>query len=178
MPNIGRETIAVNPRAVNSGSIKGLRITMAEAGSAGVTITAYVSDSATGDGFRCALIQDGDKTTVLASSDIRTDISTAGWYTFSGGGLASFTPANATSYVLAVSSNSAANANAYEDDASLDAWAGATSAFDPLALSGAMTSDAIRDYSIYMTYTAAGGSDNPLANIKRYGPGRYIPFIR
>lgn len=161
MPNIGRETIGVNARAVNSGSIKGLRITMTEAGAASVTITAYVSDSSAGDSFRCALIQDADKTTVLASSDARTDISTAGWYTFSGGGLSSFTPADATSYVLCVTSNSAAGADSYQDDASLDGWAGGTLTFDPLLLSGALGADAARDYSIYMTYSQVGGGAQP-----------------
>lgn len=157
MPNSGRETVGVNTRAINSLGCNGLRITMTEAGAAGVTISAYIEDTATGDQFRACVIDDTDKSVVLASSNIRTDISTVGWYTFSGGSLATFTPADATAYVIGVLSDSAAGANVYEDDAGLEGYAGQASAIDPLAFTFDMEPDTARDYSIYMTYTAAGG---------------------
>lgn len=158
MPDIGRTTVGVNTRGINSLGCNGLRITMTEAGAAGVTITAYIEDTATGDQFRACVIDDADKSVVVASSNIRTNISTAGWYTFSGGSLATFTPANATAYVIGVLSDSAAGAVIYEDDIGADGYAGQASAIDPLAFTFDMEPDVNRDFSIYMTYTAAGGS--------------------
>jgi hypothetical protein len=161
MATVGRTTVGADPRALNA-TAKGLRITMPEAGAAGVSIFAYVEDTATGDSFGAAIVQGSDQTTVLANSAVRTNISTAGWYEFTGGDLGSFTPSNGGDYILVVASLSAAGANAYNDDAGLDGYAGASAVtgLNPLAFGGSATlvSDAARDYSIYMQYTAAGGA--------------------
>jgi hypothetical protein len=112
MANIGIETIGDTPRSIDV-TARGHRITMPEDAQAGVTITAYIEDASPGDSYRAAIIQDADKTTVLASSAIRTDITAAGWYTFSGGSLATYDPANGESFVLVVLSNSADLASVY-----------------------------------------------------------------
>jgi hypothetical protein len=166
MADIGYTTIGSSGRALNGG-VKGMKVTMAEDGEAGVTITARLSDSATGDSFRAAIVNATDNDTVIASSTIRTDISTAGWYTFSGGGLATFQPANGVTYMLTVGSDSAANAQIYHDADTATVhtgWSGAVTTIDPFEVNG-VGADATRDYSIYMTYTPdAGGSIVPILN--------------
>jgi hypothetical protein len=175
MPDIGKTTIGGNTRALDDAA-RGLRIVMTEDAAAGVTITAYISDSATGDNFQAIVVDDTDKTTVIAYSDIRTDISTAGWYTFSGGNLSSYAPSNGTAIVIAALGDGAANALIYHDDTGLDAWIGVgVTSGTPPTLGGAMSSDAIRDYSIYMTYTAAGGDpEGSLIGGKLLGGGLLI----
>lgn len=174
MPNIGYETIGGTTRTLN-GSVRGLKITMTEGGAAGVTITARVEDAATGDSFRAAVINGTDNQTVLAESTIRTDISTANWYTFSGGGLATFTPANGTTYIIVVASNSAADANIYHDGAAASpyvGWVQGITAIDPLTPNGALSEDATRDFSIYMTYTTEGGTVVTLPAVVKFARGR------
>ena len=151
MPNIGTQTIGATPRQVNA-LARGSQITMTEDGTL-TDIVAYLSDSATGDTFGAAIYDNAGNR--LATSTTRTNISTAGWYTFTG-----FSQAltNGASYwLMAGSGDSVGNANAYHD-------AGAGSG---VTISGTITwpatndfgasSDA-RQYSIYATYTAAGGA--------------------
>ncbi len=160
MPNIGRETIGVGTRSLN-GNAKGLRITM-PAGSfaAGVTISAYIADSATGAEFTAFIMQFSDLATILAEGTFRANISTAGWYTFSGSGLATFTPAASTDYVIGVASTSAGASTCAQDTAGLTGYTVVSGVTDctPLTFSGSpprIAVDAGRDYSIYMTYTDA-----------------------
>lgn len=158
MPNVGYETIGtVGTRPLNS-NLRGLTITMPAAGAAGVTITAYVEDvSGAGEQFRAAIIDPADGVTVLASSTIRTDISTAGWYTFSGNTFASFTPVNGASYIICVGSTAPADSGMYYDGSSATSWVGWTgpiATMDPLTLPFS-DPDVNRDYSIYLTYTPA-----------------------
>lgn len=166
MPNIGYETIGGTPRTLN-GSARGMKITMPEAGAMGVTVTAYIEDSAPGDSFRAALVSNVDDETILATSDIRTNISAAGWYAFSGGGLAAFTPTNGQIFSVVVGSDSAANANMYHDGnaaSPLDGWVAGINTIEPFSTTGPLGIDGSRDYSIYMTYSVAGGATPPVKN--------------
>jgi hypothetical protein len=158
MPNIGRESVGGNTRAIDGGG-KGQRVTMSEAASAGISVTVWLADTAAGDTFQCALIQDADKTTVLAHSAPRTDISAEGWYTFDGEDFTTYAPANGQTFVIACFSNSAAGAVMEYSDIGLDGWSvsSAIHGINPPDLGHAMASDAARDYSIYMTYTASAG---------------------
>lgn len=161
MPDIGYTTIGASQRALNSGSCRGMGITMPEAGAAGVTITAHLQDTGAGDTFQAAILDGADRSIVLAESAVRTNISSAGWYTFSGDTLATFAPTNGASYVIVVGSNSTADALMSHDAntaSSLDGYAGTADTFDPFHIFDAPAVDATRDYSIYMTYTSAGTS--------------------
>lgn len=158
MPDIGRTTIPAATRTFVD-NIKGLRVVMTEAGAAGVTISAYIENpNASADNFQ-AIIFDDDKSTVLAYSTIRTDVAAADWYVFTGGTLTSFTPANATPYVITVLSDDVVDALFWQDDAGLDGWTGAglggVAAGSPPDVSGAvpLSADSTRDYAVYMTYT-------------------------
>jgi hypothetical protein len=172
MATLGVTSVGSGPRALNAAA-KGIRATMPEAGSAGVSIFAYIEDTGgAGDSFAAAIVDGGDLTTVLANSAVRTNIGAAGWYEFTGSTLASFTPSNGASLLLVIASLSAAGAGAYNSDLGLDGYAGATNVngLNPLTFTGSATfvSDALRDYSVYMQYTPAGGGG---------GTGR-VPFVR
>lgn len=147
-------------RAIDNGSWRGVVVTFPEDPQAGVTVTAYIGDSATGDSFKAALISTSDGTTVLAESAVRTDISTAGWYTFSGGGLATFDGTNGQSVYVMVGSNSSASAVMHwASTQTADGYTATSSSFSPLTISFATAIDgSARDYFVYLTYTAAGGS--------------------
>lgn len=155
MPNIGTETIGATPRQVNAFA-RGISVTMPENGTLS-SITAYLSDSATGDTFGAAIYDSGGNR--LQTSTTRTNISTAGWYEFTG-----FTQAltNGSSYfIMAGSGDSAANANGYHD----------TGTGYGITISGTITWPATHDfpanqdtrqYSVYATYTTAGGTRKKL----------------
>lgn len=159
MATIGRTDVATLTRNVD-GVVKGMRVTMAEDAAAGVSLWAYLQDSAAGDSFRALVVSDSDKQTILAYSDIRTDINTVGWYQFTGGTLATYAPTNGTTIVLSVGSDSAAGSLINQDDAGLDAWAGAVTNIATPTI-GVMAADTARDYSLYMEYTVGGGGLPP-----------------
>ena len=158
MAQLGNTTIGATPRGIN-GTARGALVTMPAAAASGFSVYAYIEDAAPGDNFRAALISDADKITVLAESNLRTDISTAGWYQFSGGDFATYTPSNGETFIIVVASDSAADANAYYDDLGQDGWSASAgiSDIDPLTLVDVMNADTARDYSIYLDYTEAGG---------------------
>lgn len=154
MANQGKETIGATARQIN-GIARGRAVT-SNANATLVSITAYISDSATGDSFEAAIYDNAGN--LLAESATRTNISTAGWYTFTGGTLGSVSLVSGTTYHILVGSTSAANADAYYD-------AGGTGSIVP-TLSGNVTWPASndfpanadsRDYSIYLTDDAGGG---------------------
>jgi hypothetical protein len=153
MPNIGTETIGATPRQVN-GNARGISVTMTEDGTLS-SITAYLSDTGTGDTFGAAIYDSGGNR--LQTSTTRTDISTAGWYTFTG-----FTQAltNTSSYyIVAGSGDSAANAFAYHDAGTGYLVTITGTITWPATNDFGANSDA-RQYSIYATYTTAGGSNH------------------
>lgn len=147
------------------GNARGRTVTMPSGTfSAGVTITGYITDSGTGDDFTAAIVSDSDDMTVLAESAVRTDISTAGSYTFSGGTLATFTPAASTTYHIVIGSTSASGAQINfgpETDVGA-AGSGGISGVNPMVFPFVIGADASRGYSIYMTYSEAGGSAVPI----------------
>lgn len=151
MPNIGTQTIGPTPRQVNA-TARGISVTMAEDGTLS-SITAYLDDSVTGDTFGAAIYDSAGNR--LQTSTTRTDISTAGWYTFTG-----FTQAltNGSSYYLvAGSGDSVGNANAYYDTGTGYAVTISGTITWPATNDFPANSDA-RQYSIYATYATAGGS--------------------
>lgn len=154
MPNLGYETIGASPRAINAVA-RGSVFSMPENGTL-QSVTAYIEDGATGDTF-VAVIYDAtslSSATLVETSTSRTDISTAGWYTFTCAGTTSLV--SGTSYFIGVGSNSAAGANVYYD-------VGTGYGIDPFDPSSPSTPTALdaafnpRLYSTYLTYTAAGG---------------------
>lgn len=164
MATIGRTTDGAFPRAVQGGC-KAIRVTMPEAGAAGVSVWARVEDTGGAGESWAAFIMDGaNNGTILATSAIRADVSTLGWKQFSGGGLASFAPANGASYLLCIGTLSSAGSSVYNDDAgaTYDPFVSATviTSLTPVTFSGTAVLDpdnALRDYSIYLEYTPAGG---------------------
>jgi len=154
MAQLGRTTIGVNTWELSL-KISGLRVTMPDSAMVGVSVFAYVEDNVVGSQFRAALLHDADKQTVLASSAIRTDITTAGWYEFSGGTFAAYAPQQGQTFVIAIVSDSAEIASIYQDNVGLDAWT--ASAFiismDPLEVEPLVPATA-EDYSIYLEYRA------------------------
>ena len=154
MPNLGYETIGVTPRAINSVG-RGSAFTMTEDGTL-QSVTAYIEDGAVGDTF-VACVYNGNtltSATLVETSATRTNISTAGWYTFTCAGSTALT--NGTVYAIMVGSNSAAGANVY-----YDAGTGyGISSFDPTNPPASTDLEALVDarlYSTYLTYTAGGG---------------------
>ncbi len=162
--NIGRETIGSGTRNLSQNA-KGLRITMPSGTfAAGVTISCHLGDTdAGGEEFIGFVVQSADQQTVIAQSTARTDITTTQWYTFSGDSLATFTPVASTAYIIGCASTATSGAIASKDDASLDGFAALDTVADVTPLTWGstpgLTSDAVRDYSVYMTYnTASGGT--------------------
>jgi hypothetical protein len=136
-------------------------ITMPEAGAAGVTMTWRLFDDANlpGDSVKAGIFS-ADGSTLLAESAVRTDISTQGEYTFSGGGFATFAPVNGASYQIAVIANDVSvnvvydnvvsPAGTWRQDNDLSTF-GPPMAFAALPLTTNDTRTAIG----YMTYTSA-----------------------
>lgn len=160
MATLGNTTFSgTSSRALDIGSWRGVLVTFPEAAATGFSVWGYVADSGTGDSFKAILLDDADGTTVLASSAVRTDVSTAGWYEFSGGTFDSYEPANGESVYALVGSNSAAGALCYyEVDQAIDGYLANSSEFTGPTISSAAAIDGgARDYFVYIEYTAAGG---------------------
>lgn len=166
MPTIGNTNIGGSGTRAMDQVIRGLDITMPSgSNSAGVTITAYLTNPSGTEAFSAAVYASGaNNAALLAESASRSDITAAGWYTFSGGGLATFTPAASTAYVIVVGSYTNADATInYDDGAGRNQ---SISGVGPIVMTvEPMNSDA-RTYSVYMTYTEAGGSS--IAAISHY----------
>lgn len=168
MAILGNTFIGAQTRGMDTNS-RGIQVTATEASAPGISIWAYIEDTAPGEEWCAALIDPADDETVLAESAVRTNISTVGWYQFSGGGLASFALVNATVYKALVASESAAGANIY-----FDVGAGiavANVGVNPLVLFSPLSTDA-RSYSLYIEYTPAGGMMRPRSGIGSGGMSR------
>lgn len=105
MPDLGYQSPSGDGEHSTS-VLRGNFITMTEPGAAGVTLTFRLWDNANtaGDSVKACIFDTSG--TLLAESAVRTDISTEAEYTFSGGDLTSFAPANATTYYICVVSTS------------------------------------------------------------------------
>jgi hypothetical protein len=157
---IGHTTLGVNVRSLN-GAYRCYTGTLPSDVDAGdYDVVTKIEDTATGDTFR-ALLVDDDNATVIAYSDEYTDVSTVGNKTFSGGTFASVGLTNGAVIRICVGSNSAAGANAYfsDDGAATLAYSGLVSSItaEPPTLSGSLSTDAARPYSIWLDYTPAAG---------------------
>ncbi len=175
---LGRTSIGSTPRSTNP-NCTGLRVTTPSDPATGFSLFAYIEDTVgAGDNWRAALIQDADKTTVLAASTVRTDVSTAGWYEFNGGDFSTYNPASAETVVIVVCSDSAAGAGTYQDGTTAlgtgyTMGSNPTSVSPTLVLGSALLSDAARDYSIYLQYTVAGGGGGATSgNLVTLGVGQ------
>lgn len=167
MATLGRTSIATNDRAFISVA-KGLRVQIPEDAQAGsVSLWAYIGDVASGESYQMAIVDDSDDQSILAYSSIRTDVQALGWYQFTGGTLGSFAPTNSTIFHIICGNNAAADANIRQDDAGMDGQAslGSFTPGTPPSLSAAMSSDATRDYSVYMEYTAGAAGPTLLGQI-------------
>lgn len=144
-------------------TLRGNVITMTEDGSAGVTLTFRIFDNAStaGDSVKAGIFN-ASTDALIAESAVRTDITTEAAYTFSGGGLTSFTPANGVSYFICVLANSSTIRVVFDNVASpggINVSDQDASPFGPpMAFSafGSALNDT-RSVIGWMTYTSAGG---------------------
>lgn len=183
MAFIGNQTNGGNPRSLN-GAYRAYRITMPDNVDPGNYILhAKIEDTVVGDNFR-GLIFGADLSTVVASTTVRSDISTAQFEPFSGGTFASVGLVASTVYYLAVGSDSAAGANAFfDDDADPpdnddNGFTGTVNSLtaDPPTITGSLVNDPTRPFCIYLEYTpAVAGGDRVLT---RLGSGIFIPRRR
>ena len=140
------------------------------------SITAFIEGNA-GPNYRAFIIDPADGITVLAQSDMRTNIGTNGYYTFSGGSLASFSLVFASSYILAIGSEDTGIASAFFESGA-ETYDGQTagsgiSSVNPLTFnSGGMGADSTRDYAIYLDYTPGGGPPTGLPFVSVIGAKR------
>lgn len=158
MPNLGNEVAGASVRQINS-TARGSVFTATEDGTL-TSLTAYIEDGATGDTFVGVLYNANTLTaaTLVATTATRTNISTAGWYTFT---FSSGSITNGTVYWIGVGSNSAAGANVYHD-----AGTGYNiGPFDPTSPPASTDLDATVDarlISTYITYNTVGGAPQTL----------------
>lgn len=165
MPTIGNTTFSgSSTRALDSGLWRGVLVTFPEDPATGFSVWAYIEDTGgTGDSFKAVLLDDADGTTVLASSAVRTDISTAGWYEFTGGTFDSYNPGNGESVYALVGSTSASGGFMYYafGEAADGAFANSSEFTGPTINVAAALDGGERDYFVYIEYTAAGGASAP-----------------
>lgn len=154
MPNLGNEVAGASVRQINS-TARGSVFTATEDGTL-TSLTARIEDAATGDTFVGVLYNANTITaaTLVATTATRTDISTAGWYTFT---FSSGTITNGTAYWIGVGSNSAAGANVYHDTGAGYSIGSFNPASPPASTDLDATVDT-RQISTYITYTTAGGA--------------------
>ena len=172
----GRLTQGSADRPMN-GVARGLRVTLSGDPTPGFRIWARLSDSATGDGFKAAVVNASDHDTVLAESAERTDISTAGWYMFSGADFDTVNLANGATIEIVIVSNSAANALFNQDDIGLLGVVSSTLTYGPpFDLIDPLADDTTRDYSIYIEYQT-GGAAGGNCNMGMLGMSRCENFI-
>jgi hypothetical protein len=158
MATLGITGTGGNTRSIN-GIYRGSPLLTMPANSTSYTVRGYIEDSAAGDSFRAIIVAD-DETTIVAYSDVRTNISTVGEYTFSGGTFASVQLNSGTSYYFLIGSNSAANAfSRYGDTPTIGSALATVNNITatPPTMTGAVTLDATRDIIVWLDYTAAGG---------------------
>lgn len=159
MPNIGYES----PSGDDSELLivmRGNVVTMPQAGAAGVTVTFRCGDDANtpGDNLKAGIFSAG---ALLAESAVRNDISVQAEYAFSGGGFATFTPANGATYQLMLIGDDGSVYAVYDN---VTAGTGLSVSDDnvsvfgpPMAFGGTPTPNTSRSYIAYMTYSLAGG---------------------
>ena len=159
MPDIGNTTIPSPTQRSCNGELRGILITMPEAGTLD-SITAYCRAEAGHSMFAYLYDSSGN---LLAQSAERTDISaTAGYHTFTFSGSPSL--ANATDYIICVGADSANTAEQWWEgsDVTENTFPGRTTAGFP-AFTDATTPpdpatfsvDASRFFIMYATYTVA-----------------------
>lgn len=165
----GYEGAGTETRSLDANG-RGASIVVSSSVSSGsFAVCAYVEDSATGDGFQAAVGLDADRFTVVAESAVRTDISTAGWYLFTGGDFTTYAPTATTAIWVLIGSDSAASANIYDDQPGSGgngAVADNGISIDPFVVTtgfDGVIDDASRNYRIHIQYnTGGGGTTVPL----------------
>lgn len=181
MPDIGYQS-AAGDGDQSATVLRGNVITMAEDGDEGVTLTFRLLDNAgtPGDSVKAAVFAADES--LIAESDVRTDIAAEGEYTFSGGGLDTFAPANGVTYYICVIASSTTVRSVFDDIASPNGTQVTdqdSSTFGPpVAFSafGAFLNDA-RSTIGYMTYTTGGGEPEPPATLpesRKFGPRGFV----
>jgi hypothetical protein len=145
-------------------------VTMTEDAEAGVTVTWRIADDANtaGDQVKSGIF-DATGATLLAESTVRTDITTQGEYTFSGGGFTTFDPANATTYLLCILASDASVYVVFDNVASPSGlWVQDDnfSTFSPLAFTGTPTANDAKSAIGFMTYTPAAGGGGSSVPVK------------
>lgn len=151
--DIGTTTIGGSQRSMND-TMRGHLITMPTGTfAAGVTVSCYVRDPTSSGTEWTASIWAADGSTLAVESAVRTNITTAAWYTFSGGTLATFTPAASTQYYVMCGNEADADAD-IAHAAGTGQNATITQVNPTTQLAPPIASDA-RDYSLYMTYSLA-----------------------
>lgn len=162
MATLGNTVAGASIRQIN-GTARGSVFTATQDGTL-VSLSAYIEDAATGDTFVGVLYNANTITaaTLVATTATRTDISTAGWYTFT---FSSGSITNGTAYWIGVGSNSAAGANVYHDTGT----GYSIGSFNPASPPGTTDLDATVDsrlISTYITYTTASGTVvNPINGV-------------
>lgn len=158
--DLGYVKIGASTAAMNL-AMRGSPTTPIANSAAGISIWAYISDTATGEEWTAALISNSDQQTILAESAVRTDISTAGWYQFTGGTLASYSLTNGTTVIPTIASESVASALIYYDAGSSgDGYNDVITSVNPIVeVTPPMSSDSNK-YSIFIQYS-------PVTSVKR-----------
>lgn len=182
MPDIGY-TSAAGDGDQSLVSIRGNLITMTEAGEAGVTLTFRLVNNGGGTPNVKAGIFNAAGTVLLAESSVRTNITTENAYTFSGSGLATFEPEDATTYAICAIASSS-DIRVLYDDVVAPGGARVTdqdaSTFGPpMAFSGfGMVTDDTKSIIGYMTYTSGGGGAPPtIPESRKFGPKGFLRTI-
>jgi hypothetical protein len=130
--------------------------TAASSSSSLTSLTAYIEDSATGDTFVGAIYDATVLTaaTLVVATATRTNISTAGAYTFT---FSSGAITSGVNYCILVGSDSVASANVYHDTGTGYSIASFTPGAPNTPTNLSATADT-RLISAFITYTTAGGS--------------------
>jgi hypothetical protein len=152
---IGNTNIGASGTRALDEVIRGIEVTMPSGTfAASVTLTAYLTNPSGTEAFTCAVYGSAaNNAALLAESAARTDITSAGWYTFSGGTLASFTPSATTTYIIVCGSYSNADATInYDDGAGRNQ---SISGVAPIVMTVEPMNSDLRTHSVYMTYSVA-----------------------
>jgi hypothetical protein len=153
------QTVAGGTTRFLDGNARGHTLTAPATLTAGsYSVWGYVEAGAVGAPFAAIIVSTSDNSTVLSQSAVRTDISTAGWYEFSGGDFDTFEPQNATSYHWLVACDSGTTPVIYYGTPGLTSGrSGGLGSWGPITLASTANADAGRDYAVYVEYTPSGG---------------------
>jgi len=165
MADIGNNPATPGSSRTFNSNCKGISIPSFPEAGTGVSISGYI-EGISGANVRAFIIDPADGTTVLAQSDIRTNIGAAGYYTFTGGSLNGFVLTASAAYYICIGTENAASGLFYFQSGT-EVYDGLTSnagisSVNPLTfISGGMAPETIRDYACYLTYTPGGGPPPP-----------------